>query len=84
MRVSPQILFQLLGKLHALRLYSIPKRPVISSMNDLHPVALTSAVMEVCERVVLCRLEKVVKDYLDPLQFAYGKIGVLMMRFYTV
>ena len=30
-----------------------PKRPVISSTNDLCPVALTSAVMKVCERVVL-------------------------------
>ena len=35
----------------------IPKRPVILSMNDLRPVALTSAVMKVCERVVLCKLE---------------------------
>ena len=51
----------------------ILKRPVISSMNDLRPVALTSAVMKVCERVVLCKLEKLVKDYLDPLQFAYRK-----------
>ena len=42
-------------------------------MNDLRPVALTSAVMKVCERVVLCKLEKLVKDYLDPLQFAYRK-----------
>ena len=42
-------------------------------MNDLHPVALTYAVMKVCERVVLCKLEKLVKDYLDPLQFAYRK-----------
>ena len=46
----------------------IPKRPVISSMNDLRHVALTSAVMKVCERV-----EKLVKDYIDPLQFAYRK-----------
>ena len=45
----------------------IPKQPVISSMNDLHPVALTSAVMKVCERMVLCKLEKLVKDYIDPL-----------------
>ena len=45
----------------------IPKLPVISSMNDLRPVALTSAVMKVCERVVLCKLEKLVKDYIDPL-----------------
>ena len=42
-------------------------------MNDLRPVALTSAVMKVCERVVLCKLEKLIKDYLDPLQFAYRK-----------
>ena len=48
-------------------------RPVILSMNDLRPVALTSAVMKVCERVVLCKLEKLLKDYIDPLQFAYRK-----------
>ena len=29
--------------------------------------------MKVCERVVLCELEKLVKDYIDPLQFAYRK-----------
>ena len=49
-----------------------PKRLVISSMNDLRPVALTSAVMKVCERAVLC-MKKLVKDYIDPLQFAYRK-----------
>ena len=48
------------------------KQPVISSMNDLRPVALTSAVMKVCERAVLC-MKKLVKDYIDPLQFAYRK-----------
>ena len=53
----------------------IPKRLVISSMNDLRPVALTSAVMKVCERVGLCKLEKLIKDYMDPLQFAYRKNG---------
>ena len=42
-------------------------------MNDLPPVAFSSAVMKVCERVVLCKLEKLVKDYIDPLQFAYRK-----------
>ena len=35
----------------------IPKQPVISSMNDLRPVALTSAVIKLCELVVLCKLE---------------------------
>ena len=29
--------------------------------------------MKVCERVVLCKLEKLLKDYIDPLQFAYRK-----------
>ena len=51
----------------------VPKRPVISSLNDLRPVALTSVVMKVCERVVLCKLDSVVKDYTDPLQFAYRR-----------
>ena len=51
----------------------VPKRLVIWSMNDLRPVALTSAVMKVCERVVLCKLEKLLKGYIDPLQFVYRK-----------
>ena len=51
----------------------VPKRPVISSLNDLRPVALTSAVMKVCERVVLCKLDSLVKDCIDPVQFAYRK-----------
>ena len=51
----------------------VPKRPVISSLNDLRPVALTSAVMKVCERVVLCKLDSLVKDYIDLLQFAYRR-----------
>ena len=42
-------------------------------MNDFRRVALTSAVMKVCERVVLCKLKKLVKEYIDPLQFAYRK-----------
>ena len=29
--------------------------------------------MKVCEHVVVCKLEKLVKDYIDPLQFAYRK-----------
>ena len=51
----------------------VPTRPVISSLNDLRPVALPSAVMRVCERVVLCKLDSLVKDYIDPLQFAYRR-----------
>ena len=51
----------------------VPKRSVISSLNDLRPVALTSAVMKVCECVVLCKLDSLVKDYIDPLQTAYRR-----------
>ena len=39
-------------------------------MNDLRPVALTSAVMKV---VVLCKLENLVTDYTDPLPFTYRR-----------
>ena len=40
----------------------------LSYMVHEWPVALTSA-----ERVFLCKLEKLVKDYVTPLQFAYRK-----------
>ena len=52
---------------------SVPKGPLISSLNVLRPVALTSAVMKVCERVVLRKLDSLVKEYIDPLQFAYRR-----------
>ena len=46
----------------------VPKRPVISSLNDLRPVALTSAMKKECEQV-----DSLVKDYTDLLQFAYRR-----------
>ena len=49
------------------------KRPVIWNMNDLSPVALPSALMRVCERVVLCKLDSLVKDSIDPLQYVYRR-----------
>ena len=49
------------------RIVPVPKRPVISSLNDLRPVTFSSAVMKVYERVVLCKLDSLVKDYIDPL-----------------
>ena len=42
-------------------------------MNDLRPVALTSAIVKVFERVVLSQLQNLVADFLDPLQFAYSR-----------
>ena len=49
----------------------VPKKPVISCMNDLRPVALTSIPIKVCERLFKKYLSGYVEDYVDPLQFAY-------------
>jgi hypothetical protein len=49
----------------------VPKKPVITCMNDLRPVALTSVPMKVCERLFKNVLSKYVQQLLDPLQFAY-------------
>jgi hypothetical protein len=49
----------------------VPKKSPVTAMNDLRPVALTSAVMKVLERLVLRHLQVLVSDFLDPLQFAY-------------
>ena len=51
----------------------VPKKPVISCMNDLRPIALTSVPMKVCERLVLNDLKLKVVPHLDPMQFAYQK-----------
>ena len=40
-------------------------------MNDLCPIAPTSSVMKMFERVVLLRFQKIVTDFVDPLQFTY-------------
>ena len=59
----------------------VPKKPVISSLNDLRPVALTSAVMKVCARVVLCKPDSLVKITLNRYNLPTGETGVLMMLF---
>ena len=42
-----------------------------SGLKDYRPVALTSHVMKVLERLVLAHLRPLVRSSLDPLQFAY-------------
>ena len=49
----------------------VPKKPVISCINDLRPVALTSIPMKICERLFKEWLSAFVEDYIDPFQFAY-------------
>ena len=41
------------------------------TLNDLCPVALTSAIITLTASVLLNNLKVVVKDLLDPFQFAY-------------
>ena len=59
------------------RLVPVPKKPSPSALNDYRPVALTSHIMKVLERLVLAHLTPQVTSYLDPLQFAYcPRVGV--------
>ena len=55
----------------------VPKKSRPSVLNDYRPVALTSQVMKIFERLVLNQLKPSVSEHLDPLQFAYqADIGV--------
>ena len=49
----------------------VPKKPKITCLNDYRPVALTSVVMKVFERLVLSYLKASTDHLMDPLQFAY-------------
>ena len=49
----------------------VPKKSVVSCMNDVRPVALTSIPMKCCERIVLNQILPLVTPFLDPFQFAY-------------
>lgn len=52
-------------------LVPVPKKPRPSDPADYRPIALTSHVMKVLERLVLAQLRPQVRTFLDPLQFAY-------------
>ncbi|KAI3371908.1 hypothetical protein L3Q82_006781 [Scortum barcoo] len=71
-------------------LVPVPKKKHPSTHSDYRPVALTSHVMKLLERLVLRHLRTGVGPLLDPLQFAYQpQIGVevaiifLLHRAYT-
>jgi hypothetical protein len=49
----------------------VPKKAKAVTLNDYRPVALTSVVMKIFERLVLCHLKSVTDSLMDPLQFAY-------------
>ncbi|KAI4886148.1 hypothetical protein NFI96_000587 [Prochilodus magdalenae] len=49
----------------------LPKKSVVTCLNDYHPVALTPIVMKCFERIVMSHIQETIPDTLDPLQFAY-------------
>ncbi len=55
----------------------VPKNSKLSCLNDYRPVALTSTVMKVFERLLKKHICSSIPATLDPLQFAYR--GLLMM-----
>ncbi|XP_078802203.1 uncharacterized protein LOC144991899 [Oryzias latipes] len=58
-------------------LVPVPKKNHPESPSDYRPIALTSHVMKVMERLVLSHLRPLVSPFQDPLQFAYQpKVGV--------
>ncbi len=51
--------------------HPIPKKPIITGLNDYRPVALMSVVTNSFEKLVLAHLKDITGPLLDPLQFAY-------------
>lgn len=49
----------------------VRRKPIVCSLNDHRPVALTSVIMKTFERLVLQHIKTVVPSTLDPYQFAY-------------
>ncbi len=59
-----------LKKIIIIVIIPVPKNNKPSCLNDYRPVALTSIVMKVFERLVKNRICSSIPDYLNPLQFA--------------
>ena len=51
----------------------VPKKANVKVMNDYRPIALTSCVMKVFERVFIAQLQRITLPFVDPSQFAYRK-----------
>ncbi|KAI4883718.1 hypothetical protein NFI96_007205 [Prochilodus magdalenae] len=47
----------------------LPKKSVVTCLNDYRPVALTPIVMKCFERIVMSHIQETIPDTLDPLQF---------------
>jgi hypothetical protein len=49
----------------------VPKKAKITCLNDYHPVALTPVAMKCFERLIMAHINTIIRENLDPLQFAY-------------
>ena len=59
------------------KIIPIPKSNNVKEMNDLRPIALTSTLVKILERIVMNHFIPTCQPYLDPLQFTYrSKRGV--------
>ncbi|KAI4903705.1 hypothetical protein NFI96_004081 [Prochilodus magdalenae] len=56
---------------HPKSIIPIPKKSIITSMNDYRPIALTPIVMKCFERLTLSHIKRSLPCTLDPHQFAY-------------
>ena len=53
------------------KIIPVPKSNNVKELNDLRPIALTSTLVKVLERIVMNNILPTCQPYLDPLQFAY-------------
>eukprot|EP00061_Rhincodon_typus_P016747 g45123.t1 len=51
----------------------VPKKNHAICLNDYHSVALTCIIMKCFERLVMDHINSSLPDFLDPLQFIYGR-----------
>ena len=55
------------------KIVPVPKSNNVKELNDLRPIALTSTLVKILERIVMNNFLPICQPFLDPLQFAYRK-----------
>ncbi|KAI4894165.1 hypothetical protein NFI96_027840 [Prochilodus magdalenae] len=70
-RRGPIPCYLIVAVLQTTTIVPLPKKSVVTCLNDYRPVALTPIVMECFERIVMSHIQETIPDTLDPLQFAY-------------
>ena len=49
----------------------VPKKVMVTCLNDYRPVALTSVAVKCFERLVMAHINTIIPETLDPIRFAY-------------